>query len=82
MKRFILATALVAASAFGAGAQQAPVALSSAIQSQIQTLVPGADLSNLTNAQYAALVSLFSNSDDVRPGADPTGTIKAILGAQ
>lgn len=82
MKRIVLATALVAASTFGAFAQQSPVALSSAIQSQILALVPGADLSDLTNAQYVRLSNLFSNSDDLRPGADPSGTIKAILGAQ
>jgi hypothetical protein len=82
MKRFILATALVAASAFGAVAQEAPVALSSAIQSQILTMVPGADLSNLTNAQYAQLVSLFSSSDNLGSGDNPAGAIKAILGAQ
>lgn len=82
MKRIVLATALVAASAFGAAAQEAPVMLSSAIQSQILTIVPGADLTNLTNAQYVRLANLFSNADDVRPGADPSGTIKAILGAQ
>jgi hypothetical protein len=82
MKRIILATALVAASAFGAVAQEAPVALSSAIQSQILTLVPDADLSNLTNVQYAQLVSLFSNSDNLGSGNNPAGSIKVILGAQ
>jgi hypothetical protein len=82
MKRIILATALIAASAVGAFAQTAPVALSSAIQSQIQTLVPGADLSNLSNAQYAQLVTLFSNSDNLSSGSNPAGAVKAILGAQ
>ena len=82
MKRIVLATALVAASAVGAFAQSAPVALSSSIQSQIQTLVPGADLSNLTNVQYAQLVSLFVNSDNLSSGSNPAGAVKAILGAQ
>ena len=82
MKHFILASALIAAAATGAVAQTAPVALSSAIESQILTMVPGADLSNLTNAQYAQLVSLFSNSDDLSAGSNPTGAVKAILNAQ
>ena len=82
MKRFILATALVAASAFGAVAQEAPVALSSAIQSQILTLVPGADLSNLTNAQYAQLVTFFADSENLRTTSGTAQGVKAILGAQ
>lgn len=82
MKSFVLASALVAASAFGAFAQEAPVPLSSAITSQILTLVPDADLSSLTNAQYAQLVSLFSSSENLSAGANPTGAIKAIIGAQ
>ena len=82
MKRIVLATALVAASAVGAFAQTAPVMLSSAIQSQIQTLVPGAELSTLTNVQYAQLVSLFSNSENLSAGSNPAGAVKAILGAQ
>ncbi len=82
MKRFILASALIAAAATGAVAQTAPVMLSSAIQSQIMTWIPGADLSNLTNAQYAQIVSLFSNSDDLSAGSNPSGAVKAILNAQ
>ncbi|WP_309667882.1 hypothetical protein [Tabrizicola sp.] len=82
MKSFILASALIAAAATGAVAQTAPVALSSAIESQILTMVPGADLSNLTNAQYAQIVSLFSNSDDLSAGSNPAGAVKAILSAQ
>jgi len=82
MKRIVLATALVAASAIGSFAQTAPVALSSAIESKIIMLVPGADLSTLTNTQYAQLVSLFSNSDNLSGGSNPAGAVKAILGAQ
>lgn len=82
MKRIVLATALVAASAVGAFAQTAPVALSSAIESQIMTLVPGADLANLTTAQYAQLVSLFANSDNLSAGSNPAGAVEAILGVQ
>lgn len=82
MKRIALVTALVAATATGAFAQQAPVALPSAIQSQILAWVPDADLSNLTNVQYAQLVSLFASSDNLRSGNDPAGQIKVILNAQ
>lgn len=82
MKRIVLASALVAFSALGAVAQNAPVNLSAALQSQILMLVPSADLSSLTNVQYAQLVTLFSNSDNVSAGANPVGTVKAILNAQ
>lgn len=79
MKRIALITALVAATASGAFAQQAPMQLSSAIQSEVLSLVPSADLSNLTSKQYSRLVTLFSNTDDLRPGNDLTGSVKAIL---
>jgi hypothetical protein len=82
MKRIVLATALVAASTFGAVAQGVPVMLPSAIEWQIVSLVPTADLSDLTNAQYAQLVTLFSNSENLSAGANPAGTVKAILNAQ
>jgi hypothetical protein len=82
MKRIVLATALVALSAFGAAAQDVSIPLSAALQSQILTLVPSADLSGLTNAQYAQLVTLFSNSDNVGAGENPAGAVKAILNAQ
>jgi nitrous oxide reductase accessory protein NosL len=82
MKRIVLATVLVTASAFGAMAQEGAMMLPSAIQSQIMTKVPGVDLSDLTSSQYARLVALFSNPDDLRPGNDLTGSVKAILNAQ
>lgn len=82
MKNIVLASALVAASAFGAFAQEAPVALSSALSAQIMSLVPGADLTNLTNAQYAQLVSLFANSNNLSAGSNPVGAVKAIINAQ
>jgi hypothetical protein len=82
MKRFVLASALVAFSAVGAIAQSAPVALSASIKTQILRMVPDADLSNLTNIQYAQLVSLFSNSDNLGAGENPQGAVKAILNVQ
>jgi hypothetical protein len=82
MKRIVLASALVAISALGATAQEAPVALSSAISSQILTLVPNADLSSLTNAQYAQLVSFFADSENLRTRAGAAQGIAVILGAQ
>jgi hypothetical protein len=82
MKSVLLASALIAASAFGAIAQEAPIALSSAITAQVLSLVPDADLSNLTNAQYAQLVTLFANSENLSAGANPAGAVRAIVGAQ
>jgi hypothetical protein len=82
MNRIILATALVTISSVGAFAQTAPVMLSSAIASQIMTMVPGADLSNLTTSQYARFVSLFSSVENLRAGSNPVGAVKVILNAQ
>ena len=82
MKRFILATALVAISAVGVSAQTSSVQVSSAIASQVAALVPGADVSNLTTAQYARLVGLFASTDNLRAGNNPAGAVKVILNAQ
>jgi hypothetical protein len=82
MKRIVLASALVAASAFSAVAQGTPVALSASITSQVMALVPDADLSNLTNAQYAQLVTMFSDSKNLSAGENPAGAVKAIINAQ
>jgi hypothetical protein len=82
MKNLLLASVLVAVSGFAAVAQEAPVALSASITSQIMTLVPDADLSNLTNVQYAQLVSLFANSENLSAGSNPAGAIKVIINAQ
>ncbi len=79
MKRIILATALISASAFGAFAQTAPVNLPSSVQSQILTLVPDADLSNLTNSQYAQLVFFFSDSENLNTRAGAAQGVEAIL---
>jgi hypothetical protein len=79
MKRIALVTALVAATATGAFAQQAPVMLSSAIQSEILAVLPNADLASLTNSQYAQIVTLFSNSDNTRTPSDISGGVQAIL---
>lgn len=57
MKHLLFASALVAVTGFAAAAGEAPVPLSAAIMSQSLRPVPDADLSNLTNAQYAQLVS-------------------------
>lgn len=78
-KRIVLATALGAAAATGAFAQQAPVQLSSAIQSEILSVLPSADLSNLTNSQYAQIVSFFADSENTRTPSDISGGVKAIL---
>ncbi|MDM7932395.1 hypothetical protein [Tabrizicola sp.] len=82
MKRIVLAAALVAASTVGTLAQTAPVALSSSIQSQIMLLVPGADLSNLTNSQYAQLVTFFGDSENLRTRSGAAQQVSVILGVQ
>lgn len=83
MKTFVLATALIASTAGATFAQEAAlVPLSSAIQSQILQWVPDADLSNLTSVQYAQIVSLFANSENLSAGANPKGAVEVILGVQ
>jgi hypothetical protein len=82
MKRIALVTALVAATASGAFAQQAPVQLSSAIQSQILAVLPTADLSSLTNAQYAQIVTFFADSENTRTPSTTAQGVSAILNAQ
>jgi hypothetical protein len=79
MKRFALVSALVVASVSGAFAQQSPVALSSAIQSEILAVLPNADLSSLTNVQYAELTTFFLNSENTRTASDVSQGVKAIL---
>ena len=79
MKRIVLATALVAAAATGAFAQQAPVQLSAALQSEILTVLPSADLSSLTTSQYAQIVSFFDNSENTRTSFGTAQGVKAIL---
>jgi hypothetical protein len=79
MKRIALVTALVAATAGGAFAQQSPLALSSAIQSEILAVLPGADLSGLTTAQYVQLNLFFSNSENTRTASDVAQGVKVIL---
>ncbi|WP_374372396.1 hypothetical protein [Tabrizicola sp.] len=82
MKHLILASALVAASAFGAAAQDASITLSSVVQTKILELAPGADLTNLTAAQYARLTQVVTNPDNLKPSNDPKGQIETIIGAQ
>lgn len=82
MKSIALATALVAFSAVGSFAQQAPVALPSSIASQVMAVLPGVDLSSLTNAQYAELVTFFGNNENTRTAADVSQGVKVILNAQ
>ena len=78
MKRIVLATALVAVTAAGAFAQQAPVALSSAIQSEIMSVLPNADLSNLTNSQYAQIVTFFADTENTNTAWGTAQGVKAI----
>lgn len=83
MKHFIIATVLAAATAtsvsaagYGYGASNG---LSESTRVEVQQLVPGADLSNLSAAQIGALDLLFDNSDNLRSGENPAGKIQVIL---
>lgn len=79
MKSFALASALVALTAVGSFAQQAPVALPSSITAQILSVLPNADLSALTNSQYAQLVSFFADSENTRTASGTAQGVQAIL---
>jgi hypothetical protein len=79
MKKIILATVI----ALSAGtAAFATGGVSSAIAVEVNRLVPGADLTNLTASQVQRLNALFSKSENLRSGENPAGQIQVILGAQ
>jgi hypothetical protein len=79
MKTIALASALVAFSAIGSFAQQAPVALPSSIASEILTVLPGADLSSLTNSQYAQIVTFFADTENTNTASGTAQGVQAIL---
>lgn len=79
MKSIILASII----ALSAGtAAFATGGVSSAIAIEVNRLVPGADLSNLTPSQSSRLHTLFSKSENLRAGENVVGQIQVILGAQ
>ncbi|MES2844281.1 MAG: hypothetical protein V4747_04565 [Pseudomonadota bacterium] len=83
MKRILLATALTIATVASASAMtMTPTGLSSNVVSEIQRLVPGADLTNISTAQLAEINGLFANSDNLNAGNNPRGALKAILNQQ
>ncbi|MEZ5885951.1 MAG: hypothetical protein R3D56_03535 [Paracoccaceae bacterium] len=78
MKRFILATALAVIAAPAAFAMSpADQLLSANDEAAIRAAVPGADLSNLTNAQRGALASALYSSDNNEVGR----SVRSILGS-
>jgi hypothetical protein len=79
MKRIILASIVALSAATGAFAGNG---LSSAIAVEVNRMVPGADLTNLTLSQIARLESLFVKSENLRSGENPSGQIQVILNAQ
>jgi hypothetical protein len=79
MKRIILASIVALSAATGAFAGNG---LSSAIAVEVNRLVPGADLVNLSVSQISRLESLFVNSENLRSGENPAGQIQVILNAQ
>ena len=82
MKRALLSITLLFATASVVFAQTAPMRLSPTAIAKVKTFVPNADLENLTVVQYAQIVTLLDNSNNLRSGEDPDGAIKVILNAQ
>ena len=80
MKRIILSAILAATAAGSASAMTTEDQLVGGNRAEIMRLVPGADLSNLSNIQLAAITSLFSNHENLRSGNNPAGALKVILG--
>ncbi|MFM2390037.1 MAG: hypothetical protein RLZZ437_1592 [Pseudomonadota bacterium] len=79
MKKIVLASII----ALSAGtAAFATGGVSNAIAVEVNRLVPGADLSNLTVSQASRLSTLFSKAENLRSGENPVGQIQVILGAQ
>ena len=82
MKRALLSITLLLATASVVFAQTAPMRLSPTAIAKVKAFVPNADLENLTVVQYAQIVTLLDNSNNLRAGEDPDGAIKVILNAQ
>jgi hypothetical protein len=79
MKKIILASVIALSATTAAFATGG---VSSAIAVEVNRLVPGADLTNLTPSQVGRLHTLFSKSENLRSGENPAGQIQVILGAQ
>jgi hypothetical protein len=79
MKKIILASVI----ALSAGtAAFATGSVSNAIAVEVNRLVPGADLSNLTLSQASRLHTLFSKAENLNASENPVNQIQVILGAQ
>ncbi|MCY1128661.1 hypothetical protein OU426_17525 [Frigidibacter sp. RF13] len=75
MKRIVLATVLAALAAPTFAMAPSHQILSAADEAAIRAVVPGADLSNLTDAQRAALASALYSSENNEVGQN----IRSIL---
>lgn len=78
MKNLLLAST-VAIAALSTGFAASAQGLSENIRSQIMQFVPDANLTGLTTVQEAELTAIFSNSDNLGAGANPSGAIMAVL---
>ncbi len=76
MKRILLASALIVATAGLAAASPAINELAHSKQFEVRLLVPNADLANLSSKQVLAIENVLSASDD---HGDDAGSIKTIL---
>jgi hypothetical protein len=79
MKKIILASII----ALSAGtAAFATGGVSTAIAVEVNRLVPGADLTNLTPSQASRLHTLFSKAENLNSSENPVNQIQVILGVQ
>lgn len=80
MKRLIATAAVLATLGTSAFAMVSKDQLSSHVKQQISRMVPNADLEGLTTRQVAAIYGLFSKSENLRVGNNPSGQLQVILG--
>jgi hypothetical protein len=80
MKRLLLASAITLATAATAAASMMSAELNSNVAFQVTSILPGADLSNLSGAQVNAIENIFSASGADSAGNDVRGQVQKILG--
>ncbi len=79
MKRIVLATLIAAATTSSAFAMTTAGELSTVKRIEVQRLVPGADLTNLSAQQVTAIELFFLNSDNLQSGENPSGKLQKLL---
>ena len=79
MKRILLVTALALTTGTAVYADSMSGALNSGVALEVSRQVPGADLNGLSRSQILAIENIFVDSENLRSGSDPAGTIRVIL---